>query len=128
MNKTILLLLAVLITPAASAYAEDPRCSRLLKAYENAERIAASEYADGMMDNSAPRASMHHAAISNTLVERQMNLSMMIALSCPLPDDPASSTGAAFLISAIKCRTAQIKGDSKSPDCELSKWQRAPLK
>ena len=121
------LILSLLLTaPLASVgHAADERCSALMTRYDLAERKAALAATDNVFERNTVRENGYKLEILGTLIERQINLSLMIDAKCPLPQEPATALGDAYLESAVECSGDKIvKGDPKSPHCDMSKWVR----
>lgn len=122
MKRTVLLrgfLCAAAITLCAGeGFAAD--CKALLDQYIVQTKRLASEKADGVGDNSAPRETMRQLKILNLNMMRQMNLDMMIAGKCLLPDKPASDFN--YSINALQCATKIVQGNYNAPECDYSAW------
>jgi len=82
----------------------------------------AFEEAMGMGDNSAPRETIRLLRINNELQSINAHLALMAQHKCP-PVKYTIST-APYRIQAAECRLAQLKGEDKSPACDMKNWQK----
>ena len=100
-------------------------CSRLALTYDGVSKDLASNFAEGLGDNSAPRATLRAIEDSNSLTQAHMALDLMRDYHCPMPKDAPAS--AYYLSAALTCDTDRLKAKgSDTPDsCDRSKWQRA---
>ena len=116
---------AGLAIAAQPAFAAENSCANYMKAYEQGAKAASLTWAEGVGDDSAPRATMRNVETSHYLIVEQMNLEMMIAAHCPLPTEGASVNP--YLTPAIECQTARLKRGStpNPPECDMTKWTRA---
>lgn len=119
---TVAALIMTSLQAAASPGAPTADCTKLMDAYNAAAKIASSEAARTIGDNSAARATLSATKISNEMVARQMNLILMIQWKCPLPTTPVMTDE--FPLDAVKCQTELIKGNSHAPECDTSLWRR----
>ena len=100
-------------------------CSRLVSTYDGVSKDLAANVAEGLGDNSAPRATLRAIEDSNSLTQAHIALDLMRDYHCPLPKDAPDS--AYYLSPALTCATDRLKArGSDSPEsCDRSKWQRA---
>jgi hypothetical protein len=80
----------------------------------------AESYAEGVTDNSAPRATMRAARDQDSLLKAQIALSLMRENKCTLPKRVPSSL--TYMLNAMKCQTEKLKGNYKSTECDYSTW------
>lgn len=111
--------------PAAGGAATPPAkplttCEALALDWRSAEYDLAENYAEGMTDDSAPRATMRAAQDQNALLKAQIALTLMHDNKCSLPKRAPSSI--TYLLNALKCQTEKLKGNFKSPECDHSTW------
>ena len=122
MRKSFILVAFALIF-SNHAYAQPKDlCSQLMEAYDQSAKSASLSWAQGVGDNSAPRATLRELEISNQLIARQINLTLMIQYKCPLPRTPASSNE--YISNAVSCSTALLMNKKSPPECDLKKWKR----
>ena len=105
---------------AAPAHAQTT-CQTLATDYERASMNLADNFAAGLADNSAPRATLRATEDNNTLLEAQMTLHLMEANKCKMPD--RAPTASKYAVQALECRTARLKGDENPPQCKRETWQ-----
>lgn len=97
-------------------------CGLLLGQWDSAEKDIAEIYARGISDDSAPRATLREMETANALATANMALQLMRDHHCPLPRMVPSF--GAYAVPAMQCRTAQLRGETNSPSCDRSRWQR----
>jgi hypothetical protein len=102
---------------------ESPACAKLGADYENASKELAMTYAEGVGDNSAPRATMREARNGNVLEKARLTVELMRGNSCRIPTEPPSL--ARYLSPALACQTALLgaQGGNLPPACDMSTWQ-----
>jgi hypothetical protein len=105
--------------PAPSATAGT--CSSLATDYDGIEKSLASNYAEGIGDNSAPRETYRQIKNSNDLARASMVLTLMQAHHCSLPDHAPSMVR--YLSAALSCATDRLKSTSESASCKMETWQ-----
>ena len=122
----------MLVASAPSAQAQAPAsasgtkpvgtCEALAADWKRFEQNMADRFAEGVADNSAPRATMREMREANDLALAQMTLQFMRDNRCPLPKR-APSAGT-YLTSALECSTARLKarGTETPPECDRSRW------
>ena len=116
--------LIALVVALGTPWSAQANCKDFADAIEHAVKLIAMADAKSVGDNSAPRATRHELEISNHLARIEINLKLMEASKCALPKDPIGP--ADYMLDALQCGTAELKGDYKSPECDLSKWVRQP--
>ena len=114
-------------TPSVTAPAAPAKpmsiCEGLARDWKSVEYELANNYADGITDDSAPRATMRAVQDQNALLKAQIALSLMRDNKCPLPKrSPSSLT---FMLPAMTCKTEKLKGNYKAPQCDSATW--API-
>lgn len=119
--------IAVLIAQAAPAQvAPVGKCAALQQQWRGIEVALANNDADGVTDNSAPRATMREAQNTANYAKAQVVLRLMELGRCALPlTAPSPST---FASEAMQCRLAQMKAsiaDLKAglPACNSQSWK-----
>lgn len=130
--RKIILALALVTSPAlaqprpavraAPPAANGGRCAVLARDYRGVEYALAQSNADGIADNSAPRATMRAIRDSNELMRAQMTLDLMRAHNCPMPDRAPNE--ATYMLGAMECATARLRqsGSSAIPACDVNTW------
>lgn len=112
------LLLAVLARPA---FAQVSPCETLSAAVDDQIKKAASTFAEGITDNSAPRATMRELQIANSLSLVRINLDLMVQNKCPARKSPVDPM--IYLSDALACEVALQKGDKEPAACKRDTWQ-----
>ena len=112
------LLLALLARPA---FAQTSPCETLSAAVEDQIKKAASTFAEGITDNSAPRATMRELQIANSLSLARINLDLMVQNKCPPRKSPVDPM--VYLNDALACELALQKGDKDPAACKRDTWQ-----
>lgn len=99
-------------------------CSILASTYEGASMDLAANRAEGVGDNSAPRATLRAMEDANTLAEARITLDLMRDHKCALPK--SAPTSIFYLSDALSCATDRLKsqGAGSPPSCDRSKWKR----
>ena len=95
-------------------------CESLRGQWQDVEKELAGINAEGIADNSAPRATMRAIQISNQLSNAQMILTLMSANKCPLPKRAPSSIN--YALDATKCATEVLRGNYSSDMCKRANW------
>jgi len=83
------------------------QCTVLAKSIDETVKDMSAVEADGLVDDSAPRATMRAADIGSKQTEIQNNILLMQANHCSPYSLPLSPR--AYLLSAITCNTAMMK-------------------
>lgn len=96
------------------------KCEALARDWKAIEFEMADNYAAGVTDDSAPRATMRAAQDQVSLLRAEITLQLMRDFRCPLPSRAPSRM--TYSLDAMKCRTEQLKGNSKAPECDYSTW------
>lgn len=111
--------------PAAAAAAPATgRCAALQADWRSVEITLAQDEAEGIGDNSAPRATLRAMEDNNALIRAQMTLELMRAGGCALPAR-APQIGT-FLLDALDCQTEMLRGGRAGQGaCETASWPRA---
>ena len=95
-------------------------CEALARDWRNVEIDLAKSDIEDVGDNSAPRSTMRAIRDGNSLQLASMTLSLMRDYKCSLPKRAPSSV--TFMLPAMECRTEQLKGNYKAPQCETANW------
>ncbi|HEX4695277.1 hypothetical protein [Sphingomonas sp.] len=108
----------------ASATAAGGTCAALAREYEGASMDLAANYAEGVGDNSAPRATLRAMEDANTLARAHMTLDLMRDFRCTTPKNAPDSM--LYLSAALNCATDRLKGGGTTtpPSCDRSTWQK----
>jgi hypothetical protein len=123
--RQILLVAALLASTNALDAQTRPSadCARLQRVIESSEKEIAAIYAEGVADNSAPRASMREQRTTNELQIIRLNLDLMIQHRCPLPTTPIMR--ATYLLGALRCENERLQSPGSSPAaCDRATWRR----
>jgi hypothetical protein len=87
------------------------------------EQDLAEDHAEGITDNSAPRATLRAQRETNILLRAQMLIGMMKDAKCSLPKSPPSYV--TYALPALTCRTDMMKSYSSKElpaSCDRKKW------
>ena len=96
------------------------KCAALSADYDQYEKAMASRWADGIADNSAPRATNRAIEDSNALMQAQITLTLMQANRCSLPDHAPSIKK--YVSEALTCSTDRLKAGADAPSCDMKTW------
>lgn len=107
------------VAPAAGGV-----CASLAKDYDDASKDLAANYAAGVGDNSAPRATLREMEDSNTLAQARITLDLMRDHRCPMPKSAPDRVF--YLNDALTCATDRLKsgGSAQPPSCNRAIWKR----
>lgn len=113
---------------AAAAPSTAAVCASLATSYDDASKTLAANYAEGVGDNSAPRAALRATEDANSLAQAHMTLDLMRDFRCPMPK--SAPFAIFYLLPALTCATDRLKmsGSKSPPSCERAKWERSALK
>jgi hypothetical protein len=96
-------------------------CAALARDYDTASKDLADKEAEGVGDDSAPRATLRAMEDANTLAGARITLDLMRDNHCPLPKSAPNYIY--YLASALSCRTDRLKGTVSPPSCDRTTWQ-----
>lgn len=99
-------------------------CIVLTNQWRGIEQDMAEDHAEGVADNSAPRATLRAQRETNHLLRAQMILGMMKDSKCALPKSPPSYI--TYMLPALTCRTDMMKSYSSKElpaSCKRENWQ-----
>lgn len=106
---------------ARKATATSGTCTRLYADMEHLKKSLAMNFADGIGDNSAPRATMREAQDQSLMARVRLTMDLMRDNHCRMPT--TVPTGVEYASSAISCRTDQMSsGSLNPPSCVQDKW------
>jgi len=106
---------------AQNAAAPPPStCESLKGQWQDVEKELAGINAEGVADNSAPRATMRAIQVSNELSKAQILIALLTANKCPLPKRAPSHLN--YSLDALKCATEIMNGNFKSDVCKRQNW------
>lgn len=111
--------------PAGIAPANSAPCTQLTHDLDELSKSLAMNFAEGVGERSAPRATMREAQYSNLLNRVRMTMDLMRDSHCRMPG--SVPTGEEYVDSALTCRTdmlrAEIARSTTLPDsCNRSRW------
>lgn len=110
-------------TAAVPAVAPKPSvCAALAEDWKRFEMNVATRFADGVGDNSAPRATLRAIEESNDLLKANMTLQLMRENKCALPKSAPS--GAGYISAALDCSTQRLKVgyEASKAVCDRANW------
>jgi hypothetical protein len=112
-------------TAAVAAPAARSRCDILASDWRRIEQNLADRVAEGVADNSAPRATLREMQEANDLAIAAMTLQFMRDNRCTMPT--RAPNGAGYIGAALACRTAQLRatGSQTPAECNRETWTRA---
>src|SRR5207248_2717613 len=93
-----------------AARREPAICTSLANDYEGASKSLAMLQADGLIDNSAPRATMRETQSANILEKARITMDLMKNNGCKGPTSAPS--GDRYLSNALECKTAVLKQET----------------
>lgn len=124
MIRSILALCACLIASHAhAAPAEPPICEQLLTSIEMGKKQQALSWAQGVGDNSAPRATLRAMETVAVLERANFNLKLLELNRCRTLPAPMTEGLGEYAGQALACSTEIVKGNNSSPTCVLASWQ-----
>lgn len=105
-------------------------CARLSSAIDDSLKEISHQYASGVFEDSAMRATHQTTVIGNHLQLIELNLRLLEAAKCALPREPITQD--AYLSAALDCQTAGLKlkmprGGEKPTvptECDRKLWKR----
>jgi hypothetical protein len=118
MKRTYSILVAVLLTFAGAAHAQD-QCSRLKDAYESAEKQKSFLAWENNMEDSTLRATTRETRINTEALHQLMLLQLMSAGRCRLPENPPSTDR--YWKAAADCFGARAEADRRRL-CVRDSW------
>jgi hypothetical protein len=125
LSVLLIIVVAAGTYPGTSAAQAASTCSVFAGAIDDAEKSMSAEHAEGVADNSAPRATLREQRIANYLQAAAINLTLMTRHNCPPRKMPIDTR--AYYLDALKCGNAQMQRSSSAespPECDRAKWQR----
>ena len=103
------------------AAAASGTCTRLYADMEHLKKSLAMNFADGIGDNSAARATMREAQEQSLMGRVRLTMDLMRDNRCRMPT--SVPTGVEYADAAITCRTDQMSsGSLNPPSCDQDKW------
>lgn len=122
-----ILAIALVGAPEMPAYAQTTPapaagvCADLAGQWDRLEKNLASNSADDIGDNSAPRATLRNIEDLNGMTTASLLYAMMKDNRCPLPKSPPQP--GTYLGAALTCATDRLK--TASPDsCKRETWTK----
>lgn len=112
------------LAAATAAAAPNNTCTALSNQWIASEKELSDIYADGVADNSAPRATLREMRKANELTRANMVLTFMVQNHCPLPKSPPSDV--TYMSSATQCRLDMMKGvggTAVPESCKRETWK-----
>ena len=106
------------LLPAARA--EETACANFAHVYEESNKAIGASVARSLSDNSAPRQTNRELEIINERLQQLIVLQQMRAYGCRFPTE--TSGGGAYLMKALECETAMLRGRQDAPECDRDKW------
>jgi len=108
--------------PAAAPSLASGICASLARDYDQIDKALAMTEAEGIGDNSAPRATNRELESSNFLTRASIMVTLMEAHHCALPDHAPSITR--YFSPALTCSTDRLKTEQPE-SCKMENWQPA---
>jgi hypothetical protein len=117
-------LLLILILPKNAL--SDDNCKKFDWVIDRSMKEISSLTAEGVLDDSAPRASMRATKINNELQIININLKLQEINKCKILETPISEQ--VYIVAALSCYTARKLGKSDSKEeCDKDKWKKNPI-
>lgn len=115
------------VAPISAQTRNQTDCASFTQAVTASEKAMAAEDADGVADNSAPRATMRELRINKELQLVAINLGLMARHGCAPRPYPVSTQ--AYMLPALECANAvmrrRLASDSSIPlECDRTRWRR----
>ena len=105
--------------------ASSKSCTRLYMDMEQLKKSLAMNFADGIGDNSAARATMREAQDQSLMARVRLTMDLMRDNHCRMPT--SVPTGVEYSGSAITCKVNMMNsGTSSPPSCDQAKWVPKP--
>lgn len=109
------------ITASRAAPGPSLTCTKLNRDLDELSKSLAMNYAEGIGDSSAVRATMRETEYSNLLTRVKLTMELMRDNHCKLPASVPS--GVEYASSAISCQADKLSTGAPSPAaCDRSKW------
>lgn len=111
--------------PAAQTGALSGTCASLTRTYEGVSMDLASNFADSVGDNSAPRATLRAMEDANSLATAKIALDLMRDNHCPVPKSVPSM--ASYISQALTCSADRTKTPAATApaSCDKANWKPA---
>lgn len=107
---------------AAASVPKLSTCEALAADWKRFDMNMADRFADGIGDNSAPRATLRAIEEGNDLLKANMTLQFIRDNKCPLPKSAPSGTS--FISAALECSTQRLKVGIEAAKivCDRANW------
>ena len=122
MKRSTIGVLVSIVTALPLAAQTPSACRPLQLAIEDSEKEMSSQVVAGLIDDSAPRATMRAGRVNNELGLIAVNLMLMEQLHCPPRKEPITTN--AFVSRALECYQEMQKSVQDSPKCNRETWKR----
>ena len=108
--------------PASSPAPKLSTCEALAADWKRFEMNMADRFADGVGDNSAPRATLRAIEEGNDLLKANLTLQFMRDNKCSLPK--AAPSGSDYISAALECSTQRLKVgfEAAKAVCDRANW------
>ncbi len=105
---------------------KSPVCVGLNRDIQHLSKSLAMNFAEGIADNSAARATMRETQYNSLINRVRLTMDLMRDNRCKLPT--SVPTGKEYVSNAISCRADTLSSGSASgpPSCDQSKWVARP--
>lgn len=110
----------LLLTLCSPALAQST-CNALSETVESQLKKSALSWAEGIGDNSVPRATLREIEISNALAIARMNLDLMAYNKCPGRIKPVNPM--IYMNEALDCNLQRLKEVKDAPACNMQDWK-----
>lgn len=120
-------LMVALVASASTSEAQtrpSTQCASFQRVIDASEKEMAAIYAEGVADNSAPRATLREQRTTNELQIIRLNVDLMVQHRCPIPALPI--TRSAYLLNALTCANERLRNPSATSPaaCDRETWRR----
>ena len=124
--RSLVTLLATATAAVSPVFAQSQLCQQFDSQIRLAEQNIASEFAEGIGDNSAPRATNRELRVNTYWTQIHVNLVQAQSNRCP-PITRVIS-GSHYLSAALTCATDRMRSGGTTPDsCKRSNWKPEPI-
>jgi hypothetical protein len=124
--SAVIMIIACSISTQSVGATVANQCSKLSSEYDFQDRQIALTEAEGLVDDSAPRATVREMENLNRRQQKMTLVEIMRGQNCPLPSSVDGD--AQYLPEAMACRIASARGQAEGTECKISNWTGAEQK
>lgn len=100
-------------------------CKQFVEAIDATLKLAASDYSEGFLDNSAPRETNRQLRLALAMSQINANIQLMSENKCPAISEPIDV--AVYFAAAIECKGKLIgwrEGMQRPAECAVAGWKK----